>query len=93
MRKIEPTTAFRKDFKRVKSTPKYRDIEPLLEAIIRLLVEDEPLPQKNYDHALSNNWKDHRECHVKPNLLLIYRKSEETLQLVRLGSHSELFNS
>ncbi|MDR3503901.1 MAG: type II toxin-antitoxin system YafQ family toxin [Legionella sp.] len=49
------------------------------------------LAEKHRDHALSGNWSDHRDCHIKPDLILIYRKPEmDTLQLVRLGSHSEL---
>ena len=52
---------------------------------------DQSLDQKYHDHPLSGNWSDHRDCHVKPNLILIYRKPEnDVLQLVRLGSHSEL---
>lgn len=52
---------------------------------------DEPLAAKHRDHALSNNWQDHRDCHIKPDLVLIYRKpATEILQLVRLDSHSEL---
>jgi mRNA interferase YafQ len=56
------------------------------------LAEDKSLSEKHRDHRLSGEWSDHWECHLKPNLLLIYRKPDaETLQLVRLGSHSELF--
>ncbi|MGA7697918.1 MAG: type II toxin-antitoxin system YafQ family toxin [Candidatus Sulfotelmatobacter sp.] len=50
------------------------------------------MPEKNHDHGLSGAWRDHRECHLKPDLLMIYRKPDaEVLQLIRLGSHSELF--
>jgi mRNA interferase YafQ len=52
---------------------------------------DQPLETRHRDHALTGDWKDHRDCHVKPDLVLIYRKpNDEVLQLVRLGSHSEL---
>jgi mRNA interferase YafQ len=55
------------------------------------LTNDQSLPEKNRDHALSGDWKDHRDCHIKPDLVLIYRKPDNAvLQLVRLGSHSEL---
>jgi mRNA interferase YafQ len=55
------------------------------------LVNDRALAPKLRDHALTGNWKDHRDCHVKPDLVLIYRLVDKTtLQLVRLGSHSEL---
>lgn len=91
MRRIEPTTAFRRDFRRVEATPRDRDIQTTLSPLLELLAADEPLPRRHRDHALTGNWVDHRECHVKPDLLLIYRKPDtETLQLVRLGSHSEL---
>jgi mRNA interferase YafQ len=52
---------------------------------------DKSLPAKYRDHALTGDWADHRDCHIKPDLVLIYRlPDEETLQLVRMGSHSEL---
>ena len=52
---------------------------------------DEPLQERHRDHALTGDWIDHRDCHIRPDLILIYRKPDnETLQLVRLGSHSEL---
>ncbi|MGA9964633.1 MAG: type II toxin-antitoxin system YafQ family toxin [Terriglobales bacterium] len=48
--------------------------------------------RKTADHPLGGEWRDHRECHLKPDLLLIYRKpNADLLQLIRLGSHSELF--
>ena len=92
MRRIERTNAFRHDFKREQRGQQRRDVEALLTSVISLLAEDKPLPERNRDHALAGEWRDFRECHLKPNLLLIYRKLEEdVLQLVRLGSHSELF--
>lgn len=91
MRRIERTKAFKRDYKRVKSTSRHKDIDIILPEILRLLAEDVSLPLKYFDHSLSGDWKDHRDCHIKPDLLLIYRKpDEEVLQLVRLGSHSEL---
>ena len=60
--------------------------------VVSLLAEDKILSAKNRDHGLPCGWRDHRECHLKPDLLLIYRKPDaQVLQLVRLGSHSELF--
>jgi mRNA interferase YafQ len=68
-------------------------VDDLLVIILALLVEDNPLPQAQRDHALVGNWKGHRECHVKPDLLLIYSLEDtDMLRLVRLGSHSELYN-
>ncbi len=59
--------------------------------IVQALASDLPLEPRHRDHALTGDWKDHRDCHVKPDLVLIYRKpGDEVLQLVRLGSHSEL---
>lgn len=92
MRTIERTSAFKKDYKRVQSTPRHKNIQTLLENVLGLLLLDEPLAAKYSDHALVGEWKDHRECHLKPDLLLIYTKSDaETLRLIRLGSHSDLF--
>jgi mRNA interferase YafQ len=92
MRTIERTTAFRSDFKREKRGQHRRDPDSLVSSIVSLLADDKPLPEKHRDHSLGGEWRDHRECHLKPDLLLIYRKpNPEVLQLVRLGSHSELF--
>jgi len=91
MRTIEWTAAFKRDYKRVKATPRHKDIETLLPEIATLLADDRPLAEKHRDHALGGNWKDHRECHLKPDLLLIYKfPNDEILRLVRMGSHSEL---
>ena len=91
MRRIEETTAFRRDLRRVKANPVHRSIGSLLAEVIGLLRSDLALPERCRDHRLSGPWADHRDCHVKPDLVLIYRKVDDALQLVRLGSHSELF--
>jgi mRNA interferase YafQ len=92
MRRIESTGAFRRDFKREKRGQHRREIDSLVSHVVSLLAGDKALSDKNRDHALSGAWSDHRECHLKPDLLLIYRKpDEQILQLVRVGSHSELF--
>ncbi len=92
MRTIERTSAFKKDYKRVKSAPRHKNIEALLEEIVGLLALDRALPEKHSDHGLAGEWNDHRECHLKPDLLLIDTKpNDEILRLVRLGSHSDLF--
>jgi mRNA interferase YafQ len=92
MRKIEYTSAFRRDFKREKRGNHRHDIDAIVSEIVSRLADDKVLSEKNRDHGLSGEWSDHRECHLKPDLLLIYRKPDsETLQLVRMGSHSELF--
>ena len=93
MRRIERTNAFRRDFKREKRGQHGRDIDSIVFNIVSLLAEDKTLPEKSRDHALTGDWRDHRECHLKPDLLLIYREPDpELLQLVRMGSHGELFN-
>jgi len=91
MRRIERTKGFKRDYRKVVAAPKHRDLDNLLPAVLTLLASDTPLPAKYVDHPLRGEWKDFRDCHVKPDLVLIYRKpSAEVLQLVRLGSHSEL---
>jgi len=71
---------------------RHRDIDNQLSEIVDLLAEDRPLQEKHRDHLLQGDWSEHRECHLKPDLLLIYaRPDRETLRLVRMGSHSELF--
>jgi len=92
MRTIKYTNRFKRDFKREKRSGHHKTtLEKDLVQIVKLLAKDAVLPARYYDHALTHNWKDHRDCHIKPDLVLIYRKpDEETLELVRLGSHSEL---
>lgn len=88
---LERTNQFKRDYKR-ESKGQYRSVlEPAFLEILNELVSERSLAESYRDHALSHNWKDHRDCHIKPDLILIYRKpNDETLQLVRLGSHSEL---
>lgn len=59
--------------------------------IISQLQRGESLAPKNVDHPLSGNWLGFRDCHIKPDLVLIYRVANSTLQLARIGSHSEIF--
>ena len=92
MRTIEWTLAFKRDYKRTKATPRHKDIETLLAVVGDLLAVNRTLAEKHRDHQLGGNWKGHRECHLKPDLLLIYQLPDEsTLRFVRMGSHSELF--
>lgn len=92
MRTIKHTTQFKRDYKREKKSARYRKtLDKDLLSTVELLVEDKPLPHRYYDHSLNGEWQDHRDCHIKPDLVLIYRKPDnKTLELVRLGSHSEL---
>lgn len=84
MRKFKPSKAFKRDINKIGIS------EPLVE-VLYLLANDQPLPEKYRDHALSGDLQGFRECHVRPDLLLIYQQVDEVLELVRLGSHSELF--
>ncbi|MCX7097095.1 MAG: type II toxin-antitoxin system YafQ family toxin [Methylococcales bacterium] len=92
MRTIERQAAFRRDFKREKLSGRYKNFDQIIIDILTLLATDSPLPERNSDHPLLGNWVGFRECHIKPDLLLIYEKPDsDTLVLARLGSHSELF--
>lgn len=91
MRTIKRTTKFKRDYKREAKGLFRTTLDKDLRAVLALLMADQPLSEKYRDHPLSGNWRDHRDCHVRPDLVLIYRKPDaETLELVRLGSHSEL---
>jgi mRNA interferase YafQ len=91
MREIKYTTRFKRDYRREKSGQHGKRLDALLMEVLNLLASDTPLPQRHFDHPLSGEWSDHRDCHIRPDLILIYRKpNSATLELVRLGSHSEL---
>jgi mRNA interferase YafQ len=91
MRTINTTSRFRKDYKRELKGRHRQAIENELPQMISALAHDEKLQERHQDHALSGVWRDHRDSHVKPDLVLIYRKPDDSnLDLVRLGSHSEL---
>lgn len=91
MRKIERTSWFKRDYRREAKGRQRTSLDAALVPLLVALADDQPLEPKHHDHALSGNWKDHRDCHVKPVLVLIYLKPDtNTLRLVRLGSHSEL---
>lgn len=91
MRTIEATSQFKRDFKRETKGARRDALQNNLPDILKTLANDQPLAEKYRDHGLTGDWKDHRDCHVRPDLVLIYRKlATDVLQLVRLGSHSEL---
>ena len=91
MRTIEQTGQFKRDYKREAKGAHRQTLASDFTAVITALANDQPLAERRHDHALTGEWKDHRDCHVKPDLVLIYRKPDDAvLQLVRLGSHSEL---
>ena len=92
MRTIDRSTAFRRDFRRLRTDPHHRNIDRLFLDVVTALASDHPLPAKQRDHPLSGQWAGYRDCHLKSDLVLIYRKrGTDLLELVRIGSHSELF--
>ena len=64
---------------------------PLLQNVIDILRMPSALPEKNKDHRLSGDYSSYRECHIEPNWLLIYKQTDNELQLYRTGTHSDLF--
>ncbi len=92
MRKIERPGTFKRDYKREAKGPHRATLDADLLPVLRALVADLPLAAHYRDHPLVGDWAGYRECHIKPDLLLIYRKvGADLLILARLGSHSELF--
>jgi len=89
-RDIVWTTKFKKDYKL--ALKRHMDID-LLDDIIRKLARGETLPEKNKDHELGGDWIGHRECHIQPDWLLVYRIEDDVLVLTlsRTGTHSDLF--
>lgn len=87
---VKTTTQFKKDFKLAKKRGLKME---LLREVITVLAMGETLPENNKDHALTGNWIGHRECHILPNWLLVYRLEDEVLvlTLTRTGTHSDLF--
>lgn len=91
MRTVKQTSSFKRDLKREAKGAHRVALARDFVKIVETLANDQPLPEMLRDHALAGDWKDHRDCHIKPDLVLIYRKPNGTvLQLVRLGSHSQL---
>ena len=91
MRTIEHTGQFKRDYKRESKGQHRTTLDVDFLAVLKTLAADEPLAERYRDHSLTGEWKDHRDCHIKPDLVLIYRKpDDQVLQLVRMGSHSEL---
>jgi mRNA interferase YafQ len=89
MLKLEYSTQFKKDFKKIAKLP----IPDIVEVghVIKQLLLGETLPEKYVDHPLSGDWQHYRDCHVKPDLVLIYKIDSSSLKLARIGTHSELF--
>lgn len=84
---VKSTVQFKRDYKL--AIKRGCDIERLEDVVFRLSWGT--LPSNNRDHALTGTWKGHRECHVLPDWILIYRIDGDTLTLTRTGSHADLF--
>jgi mRNA interferase YafQ len=89
LRTLVRTAQFRRDVKRVKK--RGSDLNKLRE-ILSLLIEGKDLPLRYRDHPLKGDWKGFRDAHIEPDWLLIYRITEDQLELARTGSHADLFN-
>ena len=85
---IHYTTQFKKDYKRLKKRNKNLS---KIKAVIEKLAAGQLLEPKYNDHPLFGNWKGHRDCHIEPDWLLIYRITSDDLYLERTGSHSDLY--
>ena len=91
MRTIERTRRFKRDYRRESRGRHRKDLDAWLVPIVTALANDSPLDARHRDHALGGPWTNFRDCHVKPDLVLIYEKpGPDTLRLVRIGSHAEL---
>lgn len=89
MLKFEYSTQFKKDFKKIAKLP----IPDVIEVghVISTLQSGSALSDKYKDHSLTGNWANYRDCHIKPDLVLIYKIEANVLKLARIGTHSELF--
>jgi len=88
MLEIITSSRFERDVKL--AIKRHKDLG-LLSNVILLLVHGDPLPTRVKDHALGGNWKHHRDLHIEPDWLLIYKLDGNDLYLVRTGSHADLF--
>jgi len=90
MLKLSYTNQYLKDLELMKrrKLPKSE-----LDEVIKLLIEQKPLLPKHKDHPLKGNFVGYRECHIRPNWLLMYKIDEQvlTLVLIRTGTHSDLY--
>ena len=88
---IKYTKRFKKDYEREKSGRYSSKLKSLLAEVTDIMTSGKDFPHRYFDHSLSGEWKDCRNCHLKPDLILIYRKiNNQEIELLRLGSHSEL---
>ena len=88
MKNVRPTGRYLKDLKLAQR--RGYDFKKL-EVVLDLLRAGKPLPPSNRDHALKGPWQSYRDCHIAPDWLLIYRARGDVLELVRTGTHADLF--
>lgn len=89
MKQLKPSSQYKRDYKRIRNNP--NKVEKLNQ-ILKILANEEPIPQENNPHMLSGNYKGYMECHIESDFLLIwFDPNTDQIDLVRLGSHSELF--
>jgi mRNA interferase YafQ len=86
---LDYSSQFKKDFKKITKLPIPEIIE--VDNVISTLQKSLILDAKYVDHALIGNWHGFRDCHIKPDLVLIYRIHENYLQLARIGTHNDVF--
>ncbi len=90
-RTIEWSGRFTRDDKRERRGQHRQTLDDAPAEVLDAIADGQPLEPRHRDHSMKGDWQDHRDCHVKPDLVLIYRlTNDDILQLVRLGSHSEL---
>jgi mRNA interferase YafQ len=92
MKTIGYSNQFKRDHQKIFANPMHREkVQLMLPAVVEALSKEQTLPPNLRDHALTGNYKGHRECHLKPDVLLIYKDLGKEIELIRMGTHSELF--
>ena len=89
MRRPEYSGQFKRD---VKQTQKRGKDMGKLKDLLNLLIEESPLPASYLDHPLKGRWRGHREAHIEPDWLLIYKTTGEVVRFDRTGRHTDLFS-
>ena len=89
MRNLIQGTQFKRD---VKLTIKRGKDISKLKTLMTLLIEDKPIPPEYKDHPLKGNWTHHRDSHIEPDWLLIYKIDGDDLYFVRTGTHADIFS-
>jgi len=90
MRAPSYSTQFHRDVKRLQKRGK--DLGKL-KTLVKILLENEPLPVRYKDHPLKHNWAGYRDAHIEPDWVLIYCAADDTLHLERTGTHDDLFEN